>query len=201
VAVEQLAQDYAGKSVVFLEYDVDSSALYPREGRWWHAHGSGTVQLPLIMVDSGNQITNGSEDFYNKYKSMVDASLSRDAQAAIVASGERMGDTLHFDVQMTNQGSVTLGPSNYATVWAIVYEVFDTSGAGRLTKRFVHAVASTSLSADIAPGGTGSYTLDTGTLSGVDWDNLRAIVLVDYLPSGLSGAYDMLQAVSISSFQ
>jgi hypothetical protein len=60
-----LAQDYAGRPVVFLEHPVDS-APPSRYGRWWAAYSSGgTVGLPLIMLDSGNQISNGWLDFYN----------------------------------------------------------------------------------------------------------------------------------------
>ena len=96
---------------------------------------------------------------------------------------------------------MTLSSSNHATVWAIVYEVFDAPGTGRLTNRFVRAVSSTVLASALAPGDSGNFTLDTPAMSGVVWDNLRAIALVDYLPGSSTGAYDMLQAVSVSPLQ
>ncbi|NHZ72350.1 MAG: hypothetical protein GWP17_04615 [Aquificales bacterium] len=197
--VNQLAQDYAGQPVVFLEYDVDNSALF-RSGRWWSAHGGGSVTLPLVMVDSGHQFSNGYEDFNAKYRSMVDASMAREAQADIIATGQRVGDTLQFNVEVNNKSSVTLSYSNNAAVWVIVYETFGSSGAGRLTNRFVRATARTSFSSPLPPNGVENFVVDTPTLNGVVWDNLRAVVLVDYLPNGSSGAYDMLQAVSVTSF-
>ncbi len=200
MAVNQLAQDYAGQLVVFLEYDVDDSISFARAGRWWSAYGGGSVTLPMVMVDSGNQISNGYEDFYATYSSMVDASMARDAQANIIASGQRIGDTLRVNAEVHNKSDVTLSFGNNATVWLIVYETFDSSGAGRLTNRFVRATTRISIASPISPDGTENFVLDTPTLDGVVWDNLQAIVLVDYLPSGSSGAYDMLQAVSVTSF-
>ena len=199
-AVEQLAQDYADQPVVFLEYDRADEALFPRERRWWTAYGGGSASLPLVMVDSGNRISNGyEEDFYTKHAAMVDASLARDAQAEIVASSQRSGDMFHFEVQVTNRTDETLGSGNGATVWAIVYEEFETSGSGRFTNRFVRTAVSTAISSDLAPDATETFTLVTSALGGVNWDNLRAILLVDYRPGSTSGAYDTLQAVSDST--
>ena len=196
--VEQLSQEYAGQPVLFLEYDVDDPTLSARQWRWWNAFGGGSVILPMVMVDSGNQISNGPEDFDTRYRAMVDASQARDPRAEIVVSGRRSGDALHFDVQVTNRSGVTLGSGNGATFWAIVYEEFDAPGSGRLTNRFVRVVASMPVSPDLAPDATRAFTLDTPALGGVNWGGLRAIVLVDYRPAGSSGAYDMLQAASVS---
>ena len=196
--VNQLAQDYAGQPVVFLEYDVDNSAL-SRSGRWWSAYDDNYVTLPMVMVDSGHQISNGYEDFNAKYSSMVDASMAREAQADIIATGQRVGDTLRFNVEVDNKSHVTLSYSNNAAVWVIVYETFSSPDTGRLTNRFVQGTAHTSISS-LSPGSVENFVLDTLTLNGVVWDNLRAVVLVDYRPIGSSGAYDMLQAVSVTSF-
>ena len=152
------------------------------------------------MVDSGHQFSNGYEDFNAKYRSMVDTSMAREAQANIIATGQRVGDTLRFNVEVTNKSDVTLSYSNNAAVWVIVYETFSSSGAGRLTNRFVRTTAHTSFSSPLPPDSVGNFVLDTAALNGVVWDNLRAVVLVDYLPTGSSGAYDMLQSVSITSF-
>jgi len=197
--VNQLAQDYASQPVIFLEYDVDDSALSAREWRWWSAYSGSSVTLPMVMVDSGNRISNGYEDFNAKYSSMVNSSLARDAQANITATGQRVGNTLHFNVEVENRSNVTLSYGNNAAVWVIVYETFGSSGAGRLTNRFVRVTASTSISS-LSPNGVGNFVVDTPTLDGVVWDNLRAVVLVDYLPTGSPGVYDMLQATSVTSF-
>jgi hypothetical protein len=154
----------------------------------------------MVMVDSGNQISNGYEDFYASYSSMVNASLARDAQAGITASGQRVGSAIRVNATVYNASNITLSYANNAAVWLIVYEVFDAPGAGRLTNRFVRATTSAYFSSPLPPGGSADFVFDTPALDGVVWDNLRAIVLVDYLPDGSSGAYDMLQAVPITSF-
>ncbi len=200
MTVNQLATEYADQPVVFLEYDVDDDTFSSRERRWWSTHGGGSVILPLVMVDSGNYASNGSEDFDTKYRSMVDTSLGREPQAEISAVGQRVGDTLHFDVEVTNRSDVTLSSANNAAVWVTVYEEFDSPGGERLTNRYVRATNSDSISTALPPGGVQSFTLDATALDGVVWDNLRAVVLVDYQPSGSSEAYDMLQAVSVTSF-
>ncbi len=183
-----------------MEYDVDNSTFSSRTGRWWSTHGGGSVTLPMVMVDSGNYASNGYENFDAKYRSMVNTSLARASQAEIVAVGKRVGDTLHFDVKVTNRSDVTLSSANRAAVWVSVYEEFSSPGGERLTNRYVRATARSSISTSLPPGGVQNFILDTTTLDGVIWDNLRAVVLVDYLPSSSSGAYDMLQAVSILSF-
>ena len=143
------------------------------------------------MVDSGNQITHGYEDFYNVYKAMVDTALARPAQADVTATWQRVGDRIRFDVRLTNLSLVTLSStSNSAAVHAIVYE--DAHVAD--TDRFVRATASTDITSSLAPGATASFVLETADLSEVNWDKLHFIVLADYCPGGTSGAYDMLQA-------
>jgi hypothetical protein len=186
-----LAQDYAGQPVVFIEYDADN-APGSRYGLWWAAFSGGTtVYLPLVMVDSGHQISNGPVDFYNVYKAMVDTELVRPAQAEIQASWWRTGDKVGFYIQVKNLSTVALSSSsNSAAVHAIVYEE---DVPARDTHRFGRAAVSTDIS-NLAPNATATYTLETSDLTGVNWDKLHFIVLVDYRPSGSVGAYDMLQA-------
>src|SRR5512136_2137378 len=90
-AINQLAIDYANLPVVFLEEDVDNPP-YDRYGRWWDAYGGSSAALPMIMVDSGHQISNGPLDYYNAYKAMVDSELRRPAEARIEAYFRRVGD-------------------------------------------------------------------------------------------------------------
>ncbi len=187
--MDQLAEDYAGQPVVFLEYDVDA-APYSRYGRWWAGYGQGgSVYLPLMMADSGHQISNGYVSFYNVYKGMVEAELARPPQAGIEAQWWRTGDSVNFYVRVRNLSPATLSYANAATVHAIVYEdahVYETD-------RFVRTTASTSIS-ELAPNASETFTLATAALSGVNWANLHYLVAVDYRPGGASGAFDMLQA-------
>lgn len=200
--METLAQDYAGDPVVFIEYNVDASTFSARQNRWWQAYpGSGSVYLPLAMVDSGNQYTDGYvSDYAATYMAMVDTSMARPPQAEIDATVTRVGDTLHIDAHVTNQLGEAIGPANQAKVWVIVYEEFGTPGGpgvGRLTMRYVRATASMGISTALADGQTGTYSLDTAALSGVVWENLHVIVLVDYFPADSLYAYDTLQAVLV----
>lgn len=50
----------------------------------------------------------------------------------------------------------------------------------------------------LAPNVTATFTLDMTALSGVNWNNLRALVLVESPPGGDSGPYDTLQAIALS---
>jgi uncharacterized repeat protein (TIGR01451 family) len=196
--VDQLAGEYAGQPVLFLEQNVDSS-LGDRKDRWWAAHGGGTVLLPLSMVDSGNQIHNGyvdSDTSYNAFKTMVDTALARPALAEMQAQAQRVGDGFHFEVQLTNLSGVTLSSDNHATVHALVYEEHTPldPNVDHITGRIVRAAVSTGVSPALAHGETATFTLETGALGNVvDWDMVHGLVLADYRPGGTSGAYDMLQ--------
>jgi len=190
-----LAGRYVGQPVVFLEYNADAG--FRREERWWAASNSSSVTLPMVMSDSGHQVSAGFEDFHTRYTAMVDTALARPAQAALTVTGRREGDTLSYTVQVTNLSGVALGPDNEATIWAIVYEVFDTAGEERLTNRLVRAVAATPVTPSLAPEATTTMAVVTEPLTGVVWEHLHTIVLVDYRPGGTVMAFDMLQAVSV----
>lgn len=197
-AIDKLADDYSEQPVVFLEHDIDH--LYgDRYGRWWTAYRDGgsavgpssLVQLPLVMVDSGQQITNGVEDFESVYKGMVDASMARPAELQITASTLRDGRLVRADVEVTNQSAISLtGSINAATVHLLVYEHVSAD----TTSRIVRGAASMAIEPALDPGATATFTLETGKLSGIEWSEIRCIVLIDYLPGGTEGAYDMLQA-------
>lgn len=141
-----------------------------------------------MMVSSGNQISNGSVSFYTTYKAMVDAELTRPPQAEIVSQYRRVGNTLEFEIQVTNQSGTSLSSSNSATVHAVVYE----ENQILLTGRYVRTAVYTSITPSLANGETRTFTLTTGELTTVDWDKIKSVVFVDYQPG--SGAFDMLQA-------
>jgi uncharacterized repeat protein (TIGR01451 family) len=152
------------------------------------------------MVDSGNQIDNGYTGFdssYNTYKDMVDTALARPALAEIQAQGKRVGNKVHFTVQLKNLSGVELSTySHSATVHAIVYEEHTPldPNTDHITGRIVRAAVWESIWPAIPHGETGTFELETAELSNViNWDNVHTLVLADYRPSG-SNAYDMLQA-------
>jgi hypothetical protein len=184
--VDQLALEYAGQPVVFLEYDVDD-APYTRYGRWWQAAGVSTATLPFVMVDSGNQFSNGYEDFAAVYRAMVEAAMSRPAQVDITAYWWRDGDRVRIRVHVTNLAGDSL---QQAVLHAIVFEETQV----KLTNRFVRQAIDREME-ELTPGDTSVYTLETPELVDVDWDRLHYIVLVDHRAPGATGAYDTLQAV------
>jgi len=186
--VDQLAQDYADRPVVFLEHEVDNPPP-TRYDRWWAAYSGGSPYVPLVMVDSGNRISNGWLDFSGVYKGMVDAELARPAQAQVLAYWWRTGDKVHFSVQVTNSSGGALEAANGASVHAMVYEDTEVHS----THRFVRAAVAQNI-AGLAAEETATFGLETADLADVDWNRLHYVAAVDYRPGGASGAYDMLQA-------
>jgi len=188
--VDQLADEYANKPVVFLEHDVDNAAA-ERYNRWWRAYsGTGPVTLPLVMVDSGQYISYGYVDFYKVYKSMVEAEINRPAEAEIEAYAWREGNKVKFSISVTNHSNATLDYfTNRAMVHALVYEDADDG----VTSRIVRGDAGYDIYLQ-TPGSLSTYTLETNELEGVDWDKLHFIAIVDYRPGGNTGPYDILQA-------
>jgi hypothetical protein len=177
------------KPVIFIEQAVDGPVDSSRKSRWWSAYSSGgSVSLPLIMVDSGNQISNGYVDHQTVYSNMIDTALTRPPGAAISAVVSRVGDSLHFDIDLTNLSGVTLSSANKATLYAIVYDDNSTSG---LTGSYVVSSVSAYIAPSLPSGDSGNYTLQTGDLTDVVWSSIRAVVFVDYRPA--SSNYDMLQ--------
>jgi len=189
--VEQIAQEYVDQPVLFLEYDVDN-APYSRKSRYYASDNEGSI-LPFVIVDSGNQASNGSVDFETVYTGMVDSAQIRPPQAEINAVWQRVGDKVKFFVDLTNSSDVSLSSDNSATIHAIVYEETKVQETGR----FVRTAVSTSIQ-NHSPNVTKSYELETSDLMDVSWSRLHYVVLVDYRPAGLTGPYDMLQAVIAS---
>ncbi|MCP3888676.1 MAG: hypothetical protein GY702_07355 [Desulfobulbaceae bacterium] len=183
--------DAQGKPVVFFEQDVDSPVDGARESRWWASHGNGgTVMLPLVMVDSGNQISNGYVDYQAVYRDLIDSALTRSPGAAISAVVNRIGDSLQFDIDVTNLSGVTLSGANLATLYAIVYD--DNSSSG-LTGSYVVSSARTYVTPPLLNEDSNTYSLQIEDLTDVAWSSLHAVVFLDYRPAG-STHYDMLQS-------
>ena len=189
-AIDQLAAEYAGQPVLFLEYNVDA-APGSRYGRWWASHeGTGPVMLPLVMASSGQQISNGPVSYYNTYKAMVEAERIRSPQAHLIAYYRRIDNRLQFDVRVTNLSGTTLSWQNSATVHAVVYEEAQIG----LTGRYVRQAVATPIDVPLAPGATDHFMLMTEEIDAVDWHKIHTVVMVDYRPNSV-GPYDMLQAV------
>jgi hypothetical protein len=160
-----------------------------RLGRWWAAYGGRDASYPFIMVDSGNQFSNGPVDYDIIYSNMVDNSMLRPSQANVAAYSWRNGNKVDFYVQLLNLTEVVLSPSNAAAIHGIIYEDTDVG----VTSRYVRAVVSIDIP-NLNPGAMATYTFETDDLEGVNWENLHFLVFADYIPPDSLGAYDMLQA-------
>lgn len=191
--MDALASEYgnADQPVVFLEQDVD----YPigkRIDRWLAAYNSSApAYLPLVMVDSGHQISSGSQtDFGATYRRLVDAELVRPPQAEIEAYTRQVGTRVRVYVRVVNAAGRPLSAArNDATLHTLVWEDRHVG----VTNRIVRAAPWVGISPEVAPNGSFTATLETSDLSGVNWSALHTVVVADYLP-GPGPAYDMLQA-------
>ncbi len=188
-----MANEYSNKPVVFLEHDIDDAAVM-RYNRWWNAYtGTGSAVLPFVMLDSGQQISNGWVDFYKIYKSMVENEINRPAKGEITAYAWREADKVIFSITVTNHSDETLDYyTNGATVHALVYEDSDDG----VTSRIVRGDASEYILTGVPPGSSAIYMLETSELIGVDWEKLHYIALVDYRPGGAPRPFDILQATT-----
>lgn len=188
-AINQLAQDYAGQPVIFLEQNI--SALFgDRYSRWWAANpGLPSAFPPLSMVDSGQATSNGSLDYYQVFQGQIEAARSRPPLAALEAYQARNEDSLKLSIKMTNQSGVALSLVNGAALHALV---FDQAHPG-YTRTTVRAATSVLIS-DLLPGSDGLYNLEIPVPPTADWDTLQALILADYRPAGSFGAYAILQA-------
>ena len=145
----------------------------------------------MIIVDSGHQVQSGVVPYYNTYKALVDQELARAPQAQIQATWQRIGNKVAFTIQVTNQSGVSVSyAQNRAAVHALVYE----DAKVGVTSRYVRSAVFQNITTSLAPGASVSFNLETLDLSGVNWDKLHFLALVDYQPV-INAAYDMLQAV------
>ncbi|MGD8441121.1 MAG: hypothetical protein PVG53_11330, partial [Holophagae bacterium] len=107
--------------MLIVEHDVDAT-LAGRLDLWFDAYAlPGTVYLPLVMVDSGHQISNGSEEFQAVYSDMIDDALQRPTGADMAVDAERSGTLLRFDVRLVNRSGTTLSADNEATLTALIW--------------------------------------------------------------------------------
>lgn len=190
--VDKIAQDYAGKPVLFIEADVSRSPAN-RASRWWSAYGQGgSATTPFETVDSGWKISNGSEKFEQKFKSMVDDALKQPAKAEMDARYFRQGSSVTAKINLTNRSGVTLGPTNRAEVILLVYEDFHF----RDTSRWSRAGASQRLTTPLADGASASFELmiPAIALSQTNMSKIHVVAIADYKPDPAKGAFAMLQS-------
>lgn len=185
-ALTSLQHEMQGRAVL-LEYDYDGFP-YGRQDRFW-ASGASATYLPLVMVGSGYRTTSGSVNFEPVYRSMIDDELTRPVRAAVSAFWHRTTSTMRAYVQVLNLGDTDLEIDQEAAIWLIAYE---SSSVGHSTT-WVRSTALRYLPFDLAPGESAEVVFDSPPMSGVDWNQMAGLVMVEDRPGG-QGSYDMLQA-------
>jgi hypothetical protein len=188
--VDALATEYASQPVLFLEQNV-YHPVGDRIGRWWAASGQSSAYLPLVMVDSGHQISSDwQSDFKAAYRPLVNAELARAPAAEIEAYTRRVGSRVRVYARMRNtSGTALSAAANRAALHAVVWE----DARAGVTKSIVRAAPNVGITPEVAEGGETTATLETGDLVGVGWQALHTVVLADWVPAP-GKAFDMLQA-------
>jgi hypothetical protein len=92
-------------------------------------------------------------------------------------------------VEVLNLGDTDLEIDQEAVIWLIAYE---NSSVGHSTT-WVRSTALRYLPFDLAPGESAAVIFDSPPMSGVDWNQMAGLVMVEDRPGG-SGTYDLLQA-------
>jgi hypothetical protein len=161
------------------------------------------------MVDSGKRMNYGEVNYYDTFsgveitktttlldvfEDMVDSSIPRGPKAVITATYQINGNIVSYDVSIKNKSGLTLSYStNEARVYGIVYE---DKTPGVITAN-VHDVVSANLTA-LAPNTLGSYSFQSSSLSSINLNKMKYLIILDYHPSGSSGSHDMLASVQAS---
>jgi len=185
--VIQLQEELAGRAVL-LEYDFDAGSTLGRYQCYRAADPYGAY-LPLTMVGSGLRTASGPVSYATVYRGMIDEELDRAPEAAVTAYWQRRGDALRVYVRAENRSNATLTSASGAAIWLIVWE----NARIRLTDTYVRSVVKTPITVALPPGGTVTATMDTPTLTGVSWDKLESLAMLERRTSS-TGRYDMLQA-------
>jgi hypothetical protein len=188
--VKRLASEYAGRPVVFLEYFANAS-VGDRQSRFDAAWGPNGYAVPMVMLSSGHSVTQGTQDFYTKYKAMIEAELPRPAVVELEAWQQQVGTVMRVWASLRNTAAFHLDAGNQATVWAIMWD----QGTTGVTGMYVRAAKKVAVSPGIPPVGQAGFTFDLAMPTGIDPSKLRTIALAEYRPAGASGPFDMLQAV------
>ncbi len=192
LAVNRLAQDYAGKPVVFLEYNLtDVSATRMSHFQAVHAQGG---RMPFIMVDSGFLTCLGPQDFYGMYQSMLEAALAQPAGVELSVSWQVVNNQAQVTTTVKNTAGVSLGSGNSAHLHLIAYreQPLETVSADcQYTGRY--GVGAYEYPLSLASGAQTTLTKTLPAFPSTPWEQARVLAVVDYQPAR-KGAFNSLQA-------
>ncbi|MGE5223402.1 MAG: hypothetical protein ACM3PY_13275 [Omnitrophica WOR_2 bacterium] len=191
--------DDANQPVVFIEDNVDKPVDSFHKNAWVAAHDGGTINwtLPYIEVGSGRRISNGYVDFNQVYTSMINADAALPPQADVSAVYNRVGNSLHYSINVTNHSGMDLSTNNGAQVSVIVFEK---GYSQSLTGQQVRAYTSSPFSTPLADGASRGFDITVDSIpSDAAWDHLQSVVLVDAKPAGKSHWENLQAAIAQTS--
>jgi len=190
--ITRLREDYSGVAL-FLEQR-PQSPLGERYSRFWAAYDGNRAYYPLVCVDSGYRVGQGTtDDYYQTQKTMIDEALGRPPQADLHGVVDWQGDRILVHLTITNTSAITLSyAGNRAQAHLLLYE----QDAG-MTGNLVRAAQALPIEEPLAPGASAQVSFTTPAIECNHVQALRCGALIDYRPGGGSGPYDMLQAVDL----
>lgn len=183
-----MIKDYEGqkKPVAMFEYDVDAADMGGRKGRYWQNGGTG--ELPLVMVNSGREVTWGSHgDFKKKYGGMIGPAMAERATAEVTAWYKRSElNAVRVQVNVKNTGTTTLDPYADKAAQVVVFLVEDIKEV-HMTKT-ARGVAYIELPDEVKPGETVQIE---GTVTGAQGTNYNKSKVVAVLEYGDDNGWDI----------
>jgi hypothetical protein len=222
VIENQLIPEYATQPVIFLEHPLDKSA---ERWQFWANGFSGDANAatsPMVMVQSGVNdfyyyydttpwlaVTDGANaaaaGIYTTYKTIIDNDLSSEKaviRAKMTGSGQRVDDAVSVQIIFENDGQVGIFDTWNGLLSVLIYEEAPSGAvAGHLTGRVVRTVASQAVTITLWPGESETVTLTTDALSGVNWDNLAGVAILEPEERPGNSAFGNLHAVPFSVSQ
>lgn len=180
-----MIKDYDRKKdpVAMFEYDVDAkytgdlAPMAARKSRYWASGGDGN--LPLVLVNSGRQITSGSQDFKKKYGEMIGDAMAEPAAAEVKAWFKRSDlSKVRVQVDVTNVGTTSLDPFADRPAMVVAFLVED--------RKVVHmsntarGVVTIELPDELRPGQTVQVEGVISAEPGTNFNKLKAVAVVEY---------------------
>jgi hypothetical protein len=173
-----------GEPVLLLGYDVGpyeepNPDLGERRKRWRQVFGDKSALLPLIMVQSGAEVTQGRhKSFHDKYLSMIRSAQQKKPTAQLSASLKRSDQTLTASIQLRNMGE-TLSEKNKASVRLFFYDDATTIHLAH-TPRIIETIP---LIEPVSTDQEVSFRLTYNVPTEIDAASLHLAVIVEHLDS------------------
>lgn len=173
--------DRLHKPVAMFEYNADAQVdIGRRKARFWANVGTSSLTLPMVMVNSGRELTYGSHDDYKKkYGGMIGMAMAERPTAEVKSWYKRAGlDTIHVQVDVKNIGSVALDPYADKPAQVVLFLVEDIELV-HMTKT-ARAVAYVELPDELKPGDSIELEGDLTGEKGTNYNKSKVVAVLEY---------------------